>query len=82
MVLHHIAQCANFLIKTSASLHTKILRHGDLHALDIVAIPDRFQKRIGKAEVQQILYRLLAQVVINAKYIGFIKRLGQHGIEL
>src|SRR5207249_5877246 len=38
----------------------------DLHIRDIVAVPDRLKKSVGKAEIQQILDRFLAEEMIDA----------------
>jgi hypothetical protein len=32
-----------------------------------MAVPDRFQKRIGETEIQEVLDRFLSQVVIDAE---------------
>lgn len=37
---------------------------GDLHALDVVTIPDRFQKGINEAEIEQVLDRLFTKEVV------------------
>ncbi len=42
---------------------------GDLHVVDIVAVPQRFHHGVGKAEHQYILYRALAQIVIDAEHL-------------
>ena len=31
----------------------------------MVAIPDRFEKRIGETEIEDVLHRLLAEVVVD-----------------
>src|SRR5438477_12160336 len=41
-------------------------RRGDLDALDVVAVPERFEERVGEAEVQQVLDRRLAEVAVDA----------------
>ena len=38
------------VIERAAALHTKIFRHGDLHALHVLAVPDWLQKGIGKTK--------------------------------
>ena len=49
------------------------LRNGDLHMIDVIAIPDRFKKGVCKAEDQHVLHRLLAQIVVDAKDLRLIK---------
>ena len=67
VVLHHVAQTAGALIKRTAALHAELLGQRDLHAGDMVAVPDRFQERIGKTEIEDVHDRFLAEEVIDAK---------------
>ena len=67
MILHNIADRAYLFIKNSAALHPEGFGHGDLHAPDVVAVPDRLQKRVGKAKVQQVLDGFLAEIMIDPK---------------
>jgi len=60
VILHYIANGADFFVEGAAALHAEFLGHGDLHVLDIVAIPNGLEKGVGEAEIQKILYRLLA----------------------
>src|SRR5581483_7977489 len=55
--------------------------HSDLHAPDIVAVPDWLQKRIGKAEVEQILHWFLAEVMIDPENLRFLKGLVENSVE-
>jgi len=38
---------------------------GDLHMVDIFAIPDRFEDAVGKAHDHQILDSFFAQIVVD-----------------
>src|SRR5690349_5370973 len=67
MILDHVAYRADALVKVPASLHAEILRHRDLHTLDKVAVPERFDKRVRKAEDEQVVHRPLTQVVVDSK---------------
>src|SRR6185437_5174166 len=53
----------------------------DLHAGDEVAVPDRLEERVGEAEIEQVLHRLLAEVVIDAEDAILRKLLLQYLIE-
>jgi hypothetical protein len=77
MVLQHVADRADVVVKRAATLHAEILGHGDLHALDVVAVPHRLEHGVGEAEIQQVLHRLLAEVVIDAEDRLFGKHLMQ-----
>src|ERR1019366_2156120 len=67
MVLNDIAQASCGFIKCTAIAHAKIFRHGYLNAGNVVAIPDRFQERICKSEIENIHDRFFAKEVIDAE---------------
>src|SRR5437763_16583121 len=67
MVLHHVPDRSGLLVEASAALHAEALSHGDLHAGDVAAVPDRLQEGVGKAEEEQVLHRLLPQVTIDTE---------------
>ncbi len=69
MVLHDVAERARAVVKIAATLDTEVFRHRDLHAFDELPIPQRLEKRIGKAEKEQVLHRVFAQVVVDAKNV-------------
>jgi hypothetical protein len=81
MVLHHIADRARLLVELPPSLHPELLRHGDLDPLDVIAVPDRLQEAVGEPVVQEILHRLLAEVVIDPEDGRLGKELVQRAIE-
>src|SRR6185312_12357224 len=82
MVLYDIADCAYLFVENSRALDTEGFGHSDLHAPDIVAVPDRLQKRVGKPEVEQILNWFLAEVMIDSENVRFLKRLMEDSVEL
>ncbi len=67
MILDHVAHRADLFVESAAALDTEALRHGDLHVRDVLAVPDGLEKAIREAEVEKILHRLLAEVMIDAK---------------
>src|SRR6185295_15302993 len=77
VVLYDIADRTDFLVEIAAAFHTERLSHRDLHAFDVVAVPDRLEERIGEAEHNEVLDRLLAEIVVDAKD----RRLVEHGVE-
>ena len=66
MVLEHVAHHPRLLVVLAPMLHAHGLRRGDLHVVHMVAVPQRLEDRVGEAEDQEVLDRLLAQVVIDA----------------
>ena len=73
MVLDDIADRSGHVVKSAAALHSEIFRHGDLHALDIVAIPECFRERVGETKDQHVVHRPLAEEMIDAENTGFIE---------
>ena len=62
----------------AAALHADRLRHGDLHVVHVLLVPQRLEDRVGEAEDQQVLDRLLAQVVVDAVDVP----LGEDAVDL
>ena len=73
VVLHHVPHGPDLVIKRAAGADAFLLRHGDLDVVDKVAVPDRFPDGVGKTEVQEVLDRFLAEVVVDAEEIGFVE---------
>ena len=73
MVLHHVAQRAGLLVERPAPLHAQRFRRGNLHVVDVIAVPDRLKDSVGKAEDQNVLHRLLAQVVVDAEDLALVE---------
>ena len=82
MILDDIADGASFIVKSAAALDTKIFCHGYLHALDIVAVPERLHKRIREAEGNHVIHRSLAQIVVDPEDCSFIELAEKHFIEM
>ena len=77
MVLDHVPDRAGLLVEGAARPHVERLGHRDLDARHVIAIPDRLEERVGEAEVEQVLDRLLAEVVVDAED----RRLGEHLVD-
>ena len=66
MVGHHVAKCARRVVVAAALFHADILSHSNLHVVDIAAVPDRFKDSVRESKHQNVLNRLLSQIVIDA----------------
>ena len=53
------------LVEAAALADAEVLGERDLHARDVVAVPDRLEERVGEAEVEDVHDRLLAEVVVD-----------------
>src|SRR5579859_287195 len=81
MVLEDVTKGADLLVECAAVADPELLRHRDLHALHVLCVPDRLQKSVGKSEIQDVLHRLLAKEMIDAKKSRIGKRFVEHCIE-
>ncbi len=81
MVLHHVAQCAGLVIIARAVFKPDGFGHGDLHMVDMGRIPQWFVQGIGKAQCHQVLYCLLAEVVIDAEDLLFVEDVADRVVE-
>ena len=54
------------LVVRAATLDADLLGHGDLHVVDVLPVPQRLEDAVGEAEDEQVLDRLLAEVVVDA----------------
>ncbi|MNP11859.1 hypothetical protein D3C76_1040680 [compost metagenome] len=79
MVLDHVAQLAGLVEIAPAAFDADLLGHGDFHVGDGVLVPLGFEQAVGKAQGNQVLHRLLAQVVVDTINAVFRKILG-HGV--
>ena len=60
-------------VVAAAVLHAHGLGHGDLHVVDVAPVPDRLEQGVGEAERQDVLHRLLAQVVVDAEDLALVE---------
>jgi hypothetical protein len=60
MIGNHVTQRAGGLVKTAAMLHAHSFRGGNLHVIDVVAIPQRLDDVVGETKHHQVLHRLFA----------------------
>ena len=67
MVLQDVAGRAGLLVEAGAAPDADVLGHRDLHGVDVVGVPDRLEQRVGEPQRQQVLDRLLAEVVVDAE---------------
>ena len=81
MVLDHVPQKAGLFVVAAAALDAQLLARGDLHVVDVVAVPDRLEDGVAEPEHQQVLHRLLAQVVVDAEDLPLVHDLEDEPVE-
>ena len=82
MVLHHVAQRADAVIIGNPAFKAHRLAHGDLHMVDMARIPQRLEQHVAEAQRDQILHRLLAEIMIDAVNPVFGKQRADHLVHL
>ena len=65
VVLDHVPDRPRLVVEGPPVGHVEGLGHVDLHARDVIAVPERLEERVGEAEVEQVLNRLLAEIVVD-----------------
>src|SRR5207248_4807850 len=82
VVLDHVAQRPGFFIIAGPGANSLGFAHGDLNVIDILMIPDRLEDAVCKPDNQEILNRLLAQVMIDAEDLRFVEDLRYRFVDL
>ena len=81
VVLDHVANGAGFFVIIAASLNAQGLGNGDLHVIDVRIVPQRLEQDVGEAKRHEVLYRLLAEVVIDAEDISLEENRADHIVD-
>ncbi len=76
VILEHVADDAGRVVVAGAAADVDFFGHRDLHVIDVVAIPDRLENRVGEPQHEQVLHRFFAQIVIDAVDLA----LAEHGV--
>src|SRR5260370_23666830 len=81
MVRQHVPQRAGRIVELAAMLDRERLRDSDLDMIDVIAVPDRLEQAVGKPQRQNVLHRLLSEIMIDAVDLVLIEQLEQLMIE-
>ena len=65
MVLDHVTERARLLVVAPAPVDARRFRDGDLNVIDRVAAPGPLDHRVREPEGEDVLHRLLAEIVVN-----------------
>src|SRR5207245_10476267 len=65
MVGNHVTQRSRLIVVTSAFLHSDGFSHRNLYVVDISPVPNRFENSVSETKSQDILNRLLSEIVID-----------------
>ncbi len=82
VILDHVPQLAGLVEIAPATFDPDLLGHGDFHVGDVVLVPLGFEQAVGETQGDQVLHRLLAQVVVDTVGTVFRKKLRHRVIDL
>ena len=68
VVLDDVAGRAHAVVVAGPAAGADVLGHGDLDVVHIVGVPERLEELVGEAQCQDVLHRLLAQVVVDPEH--------------
>ena len=81
MALNHVAESARRFIKTAAALDTERFRRGDLHVIDIIAVPERLENPVAEAQNEKVLHGVLTKVMVDAVDLLFVENIEDNLIQ-
>jgi hypothetical protein len=82
VVLDHVAQRAGLLVIATAPLDAGGLGNRDLHVIDRLAAPGPLDHRVGEPEDEDVLHRLLAEVVVDPEHLRLVEDVAHRAGEL
>ena len=82
VVLDHVAKHAGGVVVVAAVLDAHLLRHRDLHVVDVAAVPHGLEETVGEAEDHDVLHGLFAEVVVDAVDLPLVEDGAEPEIEL
>ncbi len=72
---HHVFEGAGGFVESAAVFDANGLGGGNLHVIDVSAIPKRLDHAVGEAENHQVLDGFLAEVMVNTENLFFRQNL-------
>jgi hypothetical protein len=82
VVLNDVAQGACLLVEGAARPDPDVLGDRDLDVVHVVLVPDRLEDAVGEPQGQDVLDRVLAEVVVYAVDLVFLEVAPEVGVEL
>ena len=73
----HVADRPDRVVEVAAVLDPEALGHGDLDALDVVAVPERLEHPVREARVEDLLESHLPQEVVDSAQLRLVDVLVQ-----
>jgi hypothetical protein len=81
VALDHVSQGTGVVVVAPAVFDADGLGHRDLHVVDVAPVPERLEEGVGEAQGQDVLHRLLAQIVVDAVDLRFHQQAGEGTVQ-
>jgi len=78
VVLDDVTGSPDAVVVTRPGPDADLLGHGDLDVVDVVGVPQRLEHRVREPHREDVLDRLLAEVVVDAEHVAFLEHVGDH----
>ena len=82
VILHHIPQCTGLLVVAATSLDADSLGNRHLDVVHVAPVPDRLEDPVSKAEYEDVLHGLFAEIVVDAEDVPLAKHQADIAVEL
>ena len=82
VVDHHVAQGADRVVEVAAVVDAEVLGHRDLDRGDVVAVPDRLERRVREPQVEDLRQAHLPQEVVDPVQLRLVDVLVDLLVEL
>ena len=81
VALDHVHQSAGAVVVPSPALERQRLVEDDVHGLDVVGAPQRFEEPVGEPQAEQVQHGRLAQEVVDPVDLVLRDEMRQDGVE-
>src|SRR5581483_3280322 len=81
VILDHIAEQAGLFVIRASALHPQLFGDVNLNMVDVSPVPERFKNPVREPEDQEILNRLLSEVMVDPIDLLLLENLGDDAIQ-
>src|SRR5690606_38184621 len=82
VILYHVSESTGAFVIAATIFDSSLFRHRDLHRINVIPVPERFEQGVCKTKSQDILHSLFAEIVVYAVNLFFLEVLRKHLIKL
>jgi hypothetical protein len=77
VILDDVANRAGLVVELAPPGDAELLGHRDLYRINVMPVPDRFEKGVGEPEIQQVVDGFFSEIVVDPEN----RRLRQHAAD-